>query len=427
MHYKHTSLGQLALDLDQAQTHYDLLHYDQRGIAILWERGAVDGCRWIKLRPDDPLIPEILRATEGRNDTYVTPNEFDGWRLVRLLRSLRANYVDLDGCTSLGDVLDCLTEQRLPCPSVVLYSGRGMHLYWLLESLPSKALPVWQRIQDALIRALAPLGADPTAKDCTRLLRLVGTRNAKNGEQVFGHILDGHRWSLRQLAFEVLGTEGKGRKPAEVRDIRVKRANPDKAIQGSIYARWYLVYQDLLRISEYHNHRIPAGHRDKWLFLAGAALSWFTHPQGIEAEIASLGKAHTDLEANDWLDAASPNVQRALDAAAGKTMIWHGQKVDPRYRFRRQTLYDWLQPIITDELQTKLRAILPDAEAARRDKARNRAVEGRYATNYTKQGVRTSNAEKRAQARLMRAQGLSYRGIAAELDMPLRTVWRWCQ
>lgn len=424
MRHKHTSLGQLALGLDNAQTHYDLLHQEQRGIAILWERGAADGHRWIKLRPDDPEIPAILRATSSRNDTYITPNEFSGWRLVRLLRSLRAVYVDLDGCGSLEDVLDCLADQRLPCPSVALYSGRGMHLYWLLQPLPPKALPVWQRIEDALIAALAPLGADPAAKDCTRLLRLVGTRNAHNGEEVVGHILDGHQWSLRQLAFEVLGTEGKGRKSAEVRDLRARRPRPDQAIQGSIYARWLLVYRDLLTISEYYSHRIPAGHRDKWLFLAGAALSWFTHPQGIEAEIASLGRLHTDLEASDWLAAASPNLSRALDAAAGKAMTWCGQEVDPRYRFRRQTLFAWLGPIITPELQPKLRAILPDSLARERKVERDSA---RYATNYTKQGVRASNVEKRAQAQAMRGQGLTLREIAASLDLGKSTIERWCK
>ena len=402
-------------------------------MVILWQRGEAAGNRWVKLRPTDPAIPDILRAREGLGDTFITPNEFDGWRAIRLLRSLRAVYVDLDSQASLYDVLDILATHRMPGPSAVLQSGRGLHLYWLLESLPPQTLPVWQRIQDTLIRALAPLGADPAAKDCTRLLRLSGTRNTKNGEEVIGCVLDGHRWSLRQLAFEVLGTEGQGTRPsATVRDIRAKRQAQDRAMQGSIYARWHLVYQDLLKISEQHHHAIPKGHRDKWLFLCGAALSWFTHPQGIESEIASLGRLHTDLDPSDYKDATAPNLKRALDAAAGKKMTWQGQAVDARYRFRRQTLYDWMQPIIPAALLPSLRAIIPDSLASERRKPhdnrnRNRAIEGRYTTNYTKTGVRVTNQEKRATAQAMRAQGLSTRDIAVACGVGKSTVDRWCK
>ena len=108
-------------------------------------------------------------------------------------------------------------------------------------------------------------------------------------------------------------------------------------------------------------------------------------------------------------------------------MVWNGKEIDPRYRFKRQTLYDWLAPIIPDNLLHELRAIIPDEVARERDKARNRSVEGRYATNYTGQGVRASNEEKRATARLLRAQGRTYRAIAAELDMNEKTIRNWCR
>nr|WP_226830238.1 DNA-primase RepB domain-containing protein [Acidithiobacillus caldus] len=422
--------GQYGLDLWGPNEHYDLLHREQRGAVILWERAILGGKRWIKLKPNDPRIPEMLRAQEGQNDAYITPNEFDGWRLVRLLRSLRACYVDLDGCTDIEAVLDALSARQLPCPSFILLSGRGLHLYWLLEAVPAQALPVWQRIQDALIAALVDLGADSAAKDCTRLLRLAGTRNSKNAVEIVGHIFDGHRWSLRQLAFEVLGRDGKGRRPAEVRDLRAKRKGPDRAIQGSIYARWLLVFQDLIRISEHHRHDIPEGHRDKWLFLCGAALSWFTHPQGIAAEIASLGRLHTGLDPQEILSTTKPNLERAIDAAAGKKLTWNGQEVDPRYRFKRQTLYDWLSPIIPDNIFPELRAIVPDELARERRKPhdnrqRNRAAEGRYRDSYTKAGVRVSNQDKRAQAQVMRAQGQSYRQIAEGLGISHETARLW--
>jgi len=429
---KHSLPSQMGLPLELPNEHYHLLHpargapHEQRGVVIHWERHAAAGKQWIKLKPNDPRIPEIFRADAGKSDTFITVNEFDGWRYIRSLRSLRALYVDLDDQTDSYAVLDALAEAKLPGPNIIVSSGTGLHLYWLLEPLPPKALPVWQRCQDALIKALKPLGADSAAKDCTRLLRVVGTRN--KGEDVKAIVLDGHHWALRQIAFEILGTEGKGKKPhvsathAEIRDLRAKRLNPDKAIQGSIYARWHLVYQDLLRISAHHGHSIPSGHRDKWLFLAGVALSWFTHPQGIEHELVSLGGTHTDLNGPEIAQAGQPSLKRALQAAAGHKIEWRGEMVDPRYRFRRQTLYDWVGDLIPASLLPKMRAIIPDEEGQRRKGGRDKS---RYATHYTGHGVRTSNEEKRATARLLRAQGATYRAIAAELGIHHKTAQNW--
>lgn len=429
---KHTLPGQLGMGMDRPDEHYHLLHpgkgapHEQRGVVIHWERHAAAGKQWIKIKPNDPRIPEIFRTDAGKSDTFITVNEFDGWRYIRSLRSLRALYVDLDDQTDSYAVLDALAYAKLPGPNIIVSSGTGLHLYWLLEPLPPKALPVWQRCQDALIKALKPLGADSAAKDCTRLLRVVGTRN--KGEEVKAVVLDGHHWALRQIAFEILGTEGRGKKPhvsathAEIRDLRAKRPNPDKAIRGSIYARWHLVYQDLLRISAHHGHSIPAGHRDKWLFLAGVALSWFTHPQGIENELISLAGAHTDLKGPEIAQAGQPSLKRALQAAAGHKMEWRGEMVDPRYRFRRQTLHDWIGDLIPASLLPKMRAIIPDEEGQRRKRARDGS---RYATHYTGRGVRASNEGKRATARLLRAQGCTQQAIADDLGVTQQTVSKW--
>jgi hypothetical protein len=168
--------------------------------------------------------------------------------------------------------------------------------------------------------------------------------------------------------------------------------------------------------------------------LAGVALSWFTHPQGIEDEILGLGRDHTDLDEREMRQALDPSLKRALQAAEGHKLSWNGQQVDPRYRFKRQTLYDWVGDLIPPDLLPEMRAIIPDEEARRRkaernaaqEKTRNRAKEGRYATNYTKTGVRACNEQKRATARLMRAAGKSYREIAEELGVSHETVRLWC-
>jgi len=145
-----------------------------------------------------------------------------------------------------------------------------------------------------------------------------------------------------------------------------------------------------------------------------------------EAEILGLGRDHTDLDEREIRQALDPSLKRALLAAEGHKLSWDGQQVDPRYRFRRQTLYDWIGDLIPAALLPLMRAIIPDEEARRRDKARDRAKEGRYRTRYTQSGVRACNEQKRATARLMRSMGRSYREIATELGVSHPTVIRWC-
>lgn len=120
--------------------------------------------------------------------------------------------------------------------------------------------------------------------------------------------------------------------------------------------------------------------------------------------------------------------ERAELAAQGETVEWDGQKVDPRYRFRRATLHKWLQPIITPEMYPQLRAIIPDSIAHERKAERDheRYRQGREAV-YTGQGVRADNEKKRATARIMAACGMTNRRIATELGASHTTIRKWLE
>ncbi|MEF3193817.1 MAG: helix-turn-helix domain-containing protein, partial [Halothiobacillaceae bacterium] len=197
-------------------------------------------------------------------------------------------------------------------------------------------------------------------------------------------------------------------------------------ISGSIYERWYKVYGDLLTIARHHGGLIPEGHRDVWLFLAAVALSWFTRAEALAAEIDNAARTFTTLTGAEVRKVVRTIQERAELAAQGQVVEWAGQKVDPRYRFRRSTLYAWLRGLIPDALLPELRAIIPDALARERKLVndRERYWDGREAA-YTGDGVRVSNEQKRAMARLMRAQGMSQRAIAAELGVSQQAVQKW--
>jgi len=368
--------------------HFELLHTpDQYGTAVLWERQGL-GKRWHKLAPYDPHIPALLRAQVGTRDCFITVNEFRWWRQVDNLKSLRALYVDIDRPLSLGDIEDALHEAKLPWPSLIVWSGRGVHLYWLHAPMPAQVLPVWQRCQDVIVKALVFAGADLAAKDCTRVLRVCGTINAKNGAVVLGHIYDPAPWNWHELCDEILGPRITP-KAAQVRDLATARADRGQRLRtGSIYDWWHLVYRDLISIAEKHWFGgIPEGHRDQFLFLSSVALSWFAHPSTLEAELTRRAQTWTPgLKAREVRAAIDSSLKRAQRAAAGETVLFNGQQRDPRYWYKRETLHGLMAPLIDAELAPTLRAIISDEirEQHRREAEakRDRVVEGRYKTRH---------------------------------------------
>lgn len=399
--------------------HFSALHGNEpHGTVLLWEKATEN--RWHKLTQGDAHIPAMLAAQRGQSDRYLSVNEFHGWRIVRLLRNLRACYVDIDGCAnpaySLDEALDTLRTNRMPPPSAVVFSGRGLHLYWLMQPAPAKALPVWQRIQDTLVASLATLGADPAAKDCTRVLRLVGSTNSKTGTEVRGLVLDHVPYSLRHLANEVLGYRPDYKPKAQVRDVTVERARRgERPRTGSIYDRWHLVYQDLTTIARWYDFGgIPEGHRNTWLFLNAVALSWFANPAALRDELEKQAKVWTPgLSLSEVRSAIKTPLDRAQLAANGKLVEWQGASVDPRLRYRRETLWNLMAPIVPGELAHQLRAIVSaETKAAherKREAERDRVAEGRHATHTVGRRAGSVVAGSHAQTKPWESLGISRR------------------
>lgn len=420
------AIAQLSLDLTQPINHHERLHNAPHGAVLYWEASKAEK-RWTKVMPGDP-VAKIVSSFSGESDTYLTVNQFHDWRTVRQLKSLRCCYVDVDGTDDLDTVLDALRSARMPAPSFVVFSGRGLHCYWSLSPTPSQALPVWQRIQDALVSALAHIGSDSKARDCTRVLRLVGTRNAKNDAEVRGVVLTDSVWSLHELADEVLGAREP--KPATVFDFAAASARKSKPAgrprTGSIYDWWHLVYRDLCAITDFHWFGgVPAGHRDQILFLMSVSLSWFAHVDVLEDEIVRTAHTFTPtLTQQEIQTQMAPVIKRAQASAAGKTALWQGAQVDPRYRFKAETLREWLGDLIPAELHSQLRALAPADVIKARKKERDSARYEKRRDEYLK--VHSESADQRAAtARLMKTQGSTVKEIQAALGVSRASVFNY--
>jgi hypothetical protein len=413
---------QLSLSLSQPLNHHERLHHAAHGTVLYWEKSKSES-RWTKIQPQDPAA-KIIPAFSGHSDTYLTVNQFYGWRNVRQLKSLRCCYVDIDGTTDLDAGLDALRAAQMPAPSFAVFSGRGLHFYWLLEPTPAQALPVWQRIQDALIKTLAPIGGDTKARDCARVLRLIGTKNSKSDTEVRGLILTDTVWTLHELADEVLGVRQK--KTAQLFDMAASGARKKKPSSrprtGSIYDWWHLVYRDLIAITDHHWFGgVAPGHRDQILFLMSVSLSWFAHPDVLKDEIIKTAHTFTPTFSEQEIEAQmEPVLHRASEAAAGKRYTWNGKEVDPRYRFKAETLREWLGDLIAPELHNHLRALAPKEVIAQRKKERGQARYAQRRHEYLE------SAEQRAvSARLMKEQGASIAEIQEKLGVSRASVFNY--
>lgn len=415
---------QYSLNFSSPDEHFDMLHADRIGTVIVWEKLSN---AWHKIQPSDAAnnVTQILSSFRDGDDTYLSVNEFYGWRSTSLLKSLRANFVDIDlgrAATQfdVDDAHDALASAGMPWPSAVVFSGRGLHLYWCLQPTPASALPVWQAIQQKLIDALKPVGADPCARDCARVLRLVGTINSKNGATVRGQVLDGIAWKFHDLANNVLGFRPDKPK-AEIRSFAAAAIKAGNHPKATTFRRWHLVFKDLQTIGN-HYKSIPAGHRNEYLFIASIALSWFAAPESIEDEVADLARQYCpDLTEEEARAAASQSVSRATRAAAGERGTWKGEECDLRYRMKRETLFERLGEL-AKPVRSKMRAIVDEEQAVINKQKRDAS---RWDDSNTGEGVRQSNIERKQQARTLQDEGHSTREIAEKLTVNQSTVSRW--
>lgn len=125
------------------------------------------------------------------------------------IKRINAFYVDLDVYKiglSKEQVLLKLHDEYIgsiiPTPTFIIDSGRGMYLIWKLANEDLKTQSRWEVVENYLIDALAPLGADNAVRDLARVLRIPFTGNSKSKSNV--HILEfcDLVYTIRDIAIE---------------------------------------------------------------------------------------------------------------------------------------------------------------------------------------------------------------------------------
>lgn len=197
--------------------------------------------------------------------------------------------------------------------------------------------------------------------DAARVLRLVGTGRSSAGVVMEALTPLGQVWDFDDLANEILPfTRG------QIVELRIERAartakKPSAKRQKAPVPWWWMNVEKLwearltdlqtLRWIRWFGDR-PPGQRDYWMFLAGNAMSWLVPPERLARELYALAR-----KVAGWHDRESKLRMHAIFkrshmAARGEKVVWEGVEIDPRYRFKTETIIEGLE--ITNEEQKQM-------------------------------------------------------------------------
>lgn len=359
---------------------------------------------------------ELKGLDMSGENIYITPNTFyKPYRRLECIKELNTLFIDLDyyktGKTRVQILMDLeknYFNKSIPIPNYVIDSGRGMYLIWLINKVPSKALPLWKAIQDYLYRQLKCFGADRQALDATRILRVPGSINSKSKTVV--SILDEYDYiyDLREIQNEFL---------PELKPYKKKKGRPSKI--NFIFRERSLYYgriKDIIKLCELREYDLK-GHREIILFLYRYYLCSFT-----EDTNKALGDV---LELNNTF--RQPLMEREVIRATTSAERCYLDK-NKEYRYKNETLIELLE--INEEEQTYMTIIISKEEYKRRKRIRNKnsydseKAKKNYQEQLKAQGKITEKekiSQRREKILDLLAEGLTQKEIYTLMKISKRT------
>lgn len=371
-------------------------------------------------------ISSVLSQWLGE-DVYFSQNTFyRPSRKIEYIRQLRALYVDVDNYLLnldpewvIGSMEAGLFRDKLPEPNIIIHSGRGLALVWLLEPVPAKALPLWQAVENYLVRQLASFGGDAKASDAARILRMGGTVNSKVNEPVLVQYRHEYRYQLRDIEREYLP-------PLSPKKLR-EQADAEAKVHHKMYKVYSLHYArltDLVKLCELREWAVT-GHREVILFLYRYWSCCFL----ADTEEALQGT----IELNEQFTEPLPR-REVIQATRSAEKAFYAKSNPEANRIAKEKGYpgagynvsngklmEWLN--ITEDEQKHMQTIIGrPVKYARNNHRRSEAR--RAAGKQTRDQYTQTANERRTEALRMRSEGMSYRAISEVLTCSVSEVHR---
>ena len=256
---------------------------------------------------------ELREVDLTGENIYITLNTFfKPYRRLECIKELNALFIDLDYYKTkftkeqiIMNLEGDYFNKIIPATNYILDSGRGLALIWLINKVPSQALPLWKAIEEYLYNQLKEFGADRQALDATRILRVPGSINSKSKTVV--SIIDEYDYiyDLREIQKEFLPEL----KPKEKRKGRPKKINYVYRERSLYYARIH----DITKLCELREYDLR-GHREIILFLYRYYLCSFTEDtkKALEDVLELNSMFISPLKENAVIKELSSNLQTKI-------------------------------------------------------------------------------------------------------------------
>lgn len=495
------TLTQLELGFDHAaalaearrfHSHPDDSHFP----FLSWNWREIDSVRLQQQAVPVAVLPQLLRNIQHRKNWqhehhFIVQNEFKAPNRRALnLWSFGLAWADLDLHSASHDartvdhwtkrLLNDCAELGLPEPSIIVWSGRGLHAKWTLtRPLPAQALARWAAVMRAIADKLASLGwpVDGQAKDVSRVLRIAGTMNPKPDEhgQVVLRLVyithEGPDYDFDVLCEWVLPYTREQVRQFREDDAARKEADAARRAAWAEAGKTYAEYEEnrrraqellgrtlagavaaageaeqalhwlrleVIRAAAAGRGGISQGQRNEWLWIAANSLAWGLGDAGkLWYELPQL--AQEIAPTLSWAEAQS-------SASSVHLRLKQGGR-DALYRMKTDTLIERLG--LTPEEARPLRGAghgtknegamnLPKLrnlpfdvwqekvrERMRAGGAYSASIRSPEASARGPQAKALANADKRATARHLRQAGTTIEAIAEMLGVSVGTVWNW--
>ena len=382
----------------------DILHSDSKG----WITKAEINCGYKQWHY---RYNELLEQDFNQENVYISINTFySTFRRLEYIKELKAQFIDLDiyktGFTKEQIIMHLEADyfnKSIPRPNLIIDSGRGLYLIWLLNSVPSKALPLWKAIEEYLYSVLKPFGADRQALDPTRVLRVPGSINSKSKTTV--SIIDEYDYiyDLREIQNEYL---------PELKPKEKKKGRPSKTVfihrERSLY---FARIQDITKLCELREYDLK-GHRELILFLYRYYLCYF-----LEDTQKALGDV-LELNREFIYPLSETEVIRATRSAE---KVYLSKNKD--YKYKNETLIELL--VITELEETYMSTIISKREFKRRKNLRDREYQKNKYQEKLRADGKVSEKDKISQRRekikALLEQGFKQKEIYLSLNISKRT------
>lgn len=387
----------------------------------------------------------------GKNDCYITLNNFTkGRRTLRTLNNYTSFYIDIDCYKLLSEmklefnkknveflkrkVLFELEEDyfnsKIPTPTFIIDSGRGLYLQWKINQLSKDYTERWNSIQKVLLNVLKSLGADSQSIDGARVLRIPGSVNTKEfGGNVEVIEFNDICYDLEEfeMFFEYELTESTKKEKRNIielskkTNIKSKKKDNNKKVKKnnktsfifkdrSLYVARIDDIETLCELRGYELSKYKC--RELVLFLYRYWLTKFTrNPQ------EALKKT---LELNRRFDIPLSDERVKVDTESAYRVFKEGIE----YRYTNNKLIDILN--ITEDEQMKLSTIISakiksarnNEKCKERNKANRRNLNGLTLREQSKQELINKVHD-------LKAKGFKQVEIAEELDITKGTVSKY--